>query len=634
MSVDSQVTPDGVMDAAITTVMDQMEKLDNVSTKYRNELSTALSDIKSVEIAPVEPPPVLNLPQTPVPSLNIGAQPTFNPVSLTIPNTPEFNNIDSLLSNLDLNDLEIPNAPEMPAIQLPSTPGFSQIEAPQKPQIDTDIQIPDAPVLDLPELQELIQLEIPAFVFPELPDFNGVPPTLDSITVPNVFIDWKEPQYESELLENLQAKVRIWMNEGGTGFPPAIEDALFNRARRRESRETERAVQEVVNDWASRNYSMPPGMLVKQVAGIREQGQLKASELNRDILIEASKLEIENMRFMVEQGIALEQLTSNLFSAVVNRLFEVAKFNAESQISVFNAQVALFNAQNSAFETLSTVFKTKLEGALAKLTAYKTAVDAQVALGQINEQYVQVYKAKVEAVLSNVELYKALVQGASARADVIKNQFDAYRTEVQAFGEQINAEKVKVDAYEAQVRGETAKVGMYEAQSRAYAATVQAIQSKADVKSKNIQLKMEAARTWISKYTADVDGYKAGLQASLNEVQLNTTAFSAQVDAWKASAGVDISHAEMQSRYADMNTRTNIAFAEMQIKQYESKIQKAIQEAQIALESAKALGQYSSQLAAGAMSAAHVSASISGSGSSSNSVSNSVSKSESHNYNY
>lgn len=634
MSLDSQVTPDGVMDAAITTVMDQMSKLETVSSKYRGELSEALADIKNIEIAPVDPPPILNLPQTPVPNLSIGTQPTFNPISLTIPNTPEFKNIDSLLVDLDLSDLDIPVTPEMPPIQLPETPGIQQIVAPQKPQINTDIQIPDAPVLDLPELQELIKLDIPLFVFPELPDFDGIPPNLDSITVPNVFIDWKEPKYESELLGDLQAKVKLWMNEGGTGLPAAIEDALFNRARRRESRETERAVQEAMSDWSSRNYSMPPGMLVKQIAAIREQGQLKASELNRDILIEASKWEIENLRFMVEQGIALEQLTSNLFAAVVNRLFEVAKFNAESQINVFNAQVALFNAQNSAFETLSNVYKTKLEGALAKLTAYKTAVDAQVALGQINEQYVQVFKAKIEAVLSNVELYKALVQGASARADVIKNQFDAYRTEVQAFGEQINAEKIKVDAYEAQVRGETSKIGMFEAQSRAYASTVQAIQSKADVKSKAIQLRMEAARTWISKYSADVDGYKAGLQASLSEVQSNTAAFGAQVEAWKANAGVDISHSEMQSRYADMNTRTNIAFAEMQIKQYEFKMQKAIQEAQIALESAKALGQYSSQLAAGAMSAAHISASISGSGSSNTSNSYSESKSESHNYSY
>ena len=83
-----------------------------------------------------------------------------------------------------------------------------------------------------------------------------------------------------------------------------------------------------------------------------------------------------------------------------------------------------------------------------------------------------------------------------------------------------------------------------------------------------------------------------------------------------------------------MNTRTSIAYSEMQMKEYEAKIQKAIQEAQIALEAAKAMGQYTAQLAAGAMSAAHVSASISGSGSASTSFSNSQSKSESHNYNY
>ena len=145
---------------------------------------------------------------------------------------------------------------------------------------------------------------------------------------------------------------------------------------------------------------------------------------------------------------------------------------------------------------------------------------------------------------------------------------------------------------------------------------------------------MEAAKTWIQKYTADVDGYKANLQASLNDVQLNTAAFSAQVDAWRASAGMEVSQAEMQSRFADMNVRSNIAYSEMQIKEFETKMQRSIQEAQLALEAAKSVGQYTAQLAAGAMSAAHVSASISGSGSSSSSVSRSTSESTSHNYSY
>jgi len=633
MSMDSKVAPDGIMDAAVTTVMDQMDKLDSVSTRYRNELSQALAGIKEVTVTQIEPPTRMPVPETPVPNIDLSESPKFTAIKLDKPTLPEFQSIENLLSELDLDDLNMPDAPVIPTIELPSAPGMANIEVPIRPFIDIDVHIPDAPILDMPEMDVLKQIEIPAFEFPELPDFDGVPPSISGVTVPNVFIEWKDPEYQSELLDELSAYIREGM-QGGTGLPAPIEEALFSRSRARESRETTRAVQEVVNDWSTRNFSMPPGMLVKQVASIREQGQLKASELNRDILIEASKMEIEQIRFLVQQGMSLEQLTSNIFNNFANRLFEVAKFNAESQINVFNAQIAFFNAQNEAFSVLSGVYKTKLDGALAKLTAYKTAVDAQVAVGQINEQYVQVYRSKMDAVLSNVEVYKALVQGASVRADVIKNQFDSYRSDVQAYSEQINAEKVKVEAYEAQIRGETSKAGLFDAQARAYASTIQGVQAKANVKGQQIQLKMEAARVWIGKYQADLEAYKAELQANLSEVQQNTAAFSAEVDAWRATAGMEVSQAEMQSRYADMNTRTNISYAEMQLKEYETKMQKAIQEANIALESAKAMGQYTSQLAAGAMSAAHVSASISGSGSASTSSSNSNSKSESHNYNY
>ena len=634
MSTTSSVAPDSIMDAAVSTVMDQMDKLDSISTRYRKELSESLAGIKDVVVVQVDPPQRMEMPETPVPNIDLSDAAKFSAIQMAKPNLPAFESIDDLLRDLDLNVLNMPDAPVMPTIELPSAPGMANIPLPDRPDIDTNVEIPDAPVLILPEMDELKQIEIPVFEFPELPDFNGVPPGMDNITVPDVFIEWKEPEYESEVLDDLTKYISEGIKEGGIGLPAEIEDALFNRARTRESRETSRAVQEVVNDWATRNFTMPPGMLVKQVASIREQGQARASELNRDILIEATKMEIEQIRFLVQQGMSLEQLTTNIFNNFANRMFEVARFNAESQISVFNAQIAFFNSQNEAFKTLSDVYRIKLDGALAKLTAYKTAVDAQAAIGQINEQYVQVFRAKMDAVLSNVEIYKALVQGASVRAEVIKNQFDSYRADVQAYSEQITAEKVKVEAYEAQIRGETSKASLFDAQARAYASTIQGVQAKANVKGQQIQLKMEAARVWIGKYQADLEAYKAELQANLSEVQQNTAAFGAEVEAWRATAGMEVSQAEMQSRYADMNTRTNIAFAEMQLKEYEAKMQKAIQEANIALESAKAMGQYTAQLAAGAMSAAHVSASISGSGSASTSFSNSQSKSESHNYNY
>lgn len=632
MAIIPNVNP--IIDQSIATVTDQIDKLNSVAAKFRTELTESLNEIKDIQVDQIAPPTRMPVPETPVPSIDLSGAPVFNAIQLEKPNLPEFQSIENLLSELNLDDLNMPEAPVMPTMELPSAPGMAEVPVPARPNIDTDIQLPESPTLDFPEMDTLKEIEIPVFEFPELPDFDGEPPSISEITVPDVFIEWDEPKYKSEVLDELTDYIKKGITEGGTGLPAPIEEALFNRARSRESKETSRAVQEVMNDWSSRNFTMPPGMLVKQVASIREQGQLRASELNRDILIEASKMEIEQLRFLVQQGMALEQLTVNIFNNVTNRLFEIARYNAESQINVFNAQITFFNAQNEAFSVLSGVYKTKLDGALAKLSAYKTAVDAQVAIGQVNEQYVQVYKAKMDAVLSNVEVYKALVQGASVRADVIKNQFDSYRADVQAYSEQINAEKVKVEAYEAQIRGESTKATLFDTQARAYASTIQGVQAKADVKGKQIQLKMEAARVWIGKYQADLEAYKAELQANLSEVQQNTAAFSAEVEAWRASSGMEVSQAEMQSRYVDGNTRTNIAYAEMQMKEYETKMQKAIQEANIALESAKAMGQYTAQLAAGAMSAAHVSASIGASGSVSSSSSYGDSRSESHNYNY
>lgn len=628
------VAPDSILGEAISTVESKMNQLDSLAGKYSDLLSAALGQIGSVTIHDVPAPTRLIAPTANPPDVILDAMPVYTPATLVMPPEPDNISIDDLLTGLDMVTMDdLPALPEAIPITIPEAPAMADLSAPVRPDIDTSIEIPAAPVISIPEMDDLVQITLPEFQFPQLPTFDGVPPDLANITVPNVFINWAEPEYASELLDDLVAQVKTMM-AGGTGLPAAIEDALFSRARERDSAETKRQIQEAVDNWAARDFSMPPGMLIKQANVVREQGRLKAAETNRDILVQAAQWEIENLRFAVQQGIALEQLTQNLFENMVKRLFEIARFQAESEISVFNAQISLFNAQNSAFQTLTQVYRTKLDGAIAQLTAYKTAIEGQVALGQINQQRVEVFKARLDAVQANVEVYKAMMQGASVRADTIKNQFDSYRADVQAYSEQINAEKVKFDAYESRVKGESAKAEVFDSQTRAYASTVQAIANKADIQVKSGQLKMEAAKTRIQKYMGDVDVFKARADVNLREVQNATMVFQAQVEAWRAKASTVVAEAEMESRFADMNARTNIAYAEMQISEYTARMQNAIQQAQIMLEASKALGAYTAQLAAGALSAAHVSASISGSGSATTSDGRSESKTTNYNYSY
>ena len=623
------------MQTAVNVVTEKMAMLTNLSDGYNTLLKNSLADMSGIRMDDVAQPTIITPTATPVPTINVGEAPNYTPDSLVMPADPTAPGIEALLSGLDVGDMDsLPDAPIMPWLNLPDAPGMAAIPVPLRPSIDTHVDLPDAPAVVMPEMEALEQITLPAFEFPQLPDFDGQPPSAD-FAVPNVFINWAEPEYESELLDELQGKVRAWM-QGGTGLPPAVEDALFARARERDSAETQRAVQEAMDTWAARNFTMPPGMLAKQVSAVREKGRLKAAELNRDIMVEAAKWEIENIRFAVQQGMALEQLTMNLYDNTCKRLFEVARFQAESQINVFNAQIGLFNAQNSAFQTLAQVFRTRLDGALAKLQAYKTAIDGQVALGQINQQRVEVYKAKLGGVNAAAELFNGMMRGAQVRSDVIKNQFDAYRSEIQAYAEQVGAEKAKFDAYESQVKGETAKAGVFDTQARAYASTIQGLASKADIRVKGAQLRMEAARVHLQKYATDTDAFRAKLQAALNQVQFGTQVFQAKVDGWKAKSQASISETEMQSRFADMNTRTNIAFSEMQMGAYTANINKAYQQAQIALEASKSMGQFASQLAAGAMSALHVSASVSGQGSQSETYQRSESNNTqtSHNYSY
>lgn len=627
------VAPDSILGEAISTVTKQMSTINGWADNYQGQLSNALSSIGRVNLPDIKAPDRMDVPESSPPQVDLSGMPEFSPPSLKSPDKPSPLDLNGILSGIDLDDLQLPEPPEAIPLNMPDAPNLDFGKAPERPDIDTNIELPEAPDLELPELDALEQIELPNFEFPELPTFDAEPPNADGLEVPDVFVNWSEPTYESENLDLIETEIARLM-EGGTGLPEEVENALFSRARERASAETERAVQEAVDSWASRDFSMPPGMLLKQADATRQQGRLQASEANRDIMVEATKWQIESLRFAVEQGLALEQLTTNLFENATKRMFEAAKFSAEAQISVFDAQVSLFNAQNATFDTFAKVYQTKLEGALSKLTAYKTAVEGQIALGEINKQRVDVFKAKIDAIQNNVNVYKAVMDGAKTRADVIKNQFDAYRSDIQAFAETVNAEKAKVDIYETKVNAETAKTGVLDSQARAYASTVQAVSSKSDMKVKQAQVKMDEARIEISRYLADVDSFKAELQAGLSEAQYVTEAYAAQVEGWKAQASAGVADAEMQSRFADMNTRTNIANAEMQISEYQAQMTNAVEQAKIALESSKAMGQYTAQLAAGAMSAAHVSAGITGSGSASSSDSKSTSTSTNHNYNY
>lgn len=695
-----------VMGESVEIVVKKLEELKALSDRYNAILANTLGDIGNIKIDDVPAPPSLPTPSITVPQLAIDEVPKYAQKGLALPTIPILHNLDGLLGGLDDIDLglgDMPNAPQELALDLPAAPTLKDIKAPSTPSIDLTVNLPSTPIIDrinlparpnidasidlpyapdmsLPDMVRLFDIELPVWDEPNLPAWDeSLVRTLDPAKFKFNHDWWGEKDYQSDLYDRLLTTANHMLDPakmGNFGLPDGVVNALFNKPRERLAKETKRAIQETTTRWASRGFSLPSGVLDRQIGAILDDENAKVSELNADIFVQATKEQMEQLRFAITQGLALEQHTFNVFDNMVKRLFEVARYNAEAQFKVFDYYIQVFNANNESYKLAMDIYKAKMEMVLSKLTIYKAKIEAQTAIGGLNNQLLEVYKAKLQGVQTNAEIFKTLMQGQSIKMEAVKTQLDAYRADLQGYSEALNGEKLKfelyktklegenvkadigktqaqlyatqmdayktkmqseqmkLEAYDTKVKGELAKVQIYDTQVKAYSERLRAYQAKGDVGLKQIQIKTDLAKSYIAKYGAELDGYKANLQANLSLVQTQAEGFRAGVDAWRSKVQMQISNLEMQSRWTDMQTRTSIAFGEMKAKEYEALIKNAQTRAQIALEQAKSVGGYAAQLAAGAMSAGHISASISASGSASESRSKSESTSTSHNYSY
>lgn len=542
---------------------------------------------------------------------------------------PNFEDPASLLVGID-DPIDEPPAfnPSIAGLSIPPTPApIDTSGLPVRPALD-GVAIPDAPTLAIPTLPSLQDIVIPTFVFPDLPVFDATAPEFIDAP-PSVVMNWSEPVYESELLDELTAKVR-WMLEGGTGIPPIVEQALFDQARMREDQTANKAVSEAFGTWAGRGFDLPPGMLVEQVNAAFEQNQLQVNALSREILTKSAVWEIENLRFAVQQGLALEQLLVTIFNNMAQRVFDAAKYQVESSLSLFNAQVSLFNSRQSAYTAAANVYETRLKGELSKLDVFRAEIEGQKAIGEANEQQVKVYQARLSALATEVDIYKARMEGAKVQADVVRNTLEAYKADISAYAERLNADKSRFEAYKTQVEAEAAKAGILESESKAFAATVQAFESKNNIKVQKIRARVEAIQAMVGKYTALIEAERSKVNAQVSVVQANTSAYTADVGRFTAEVQANSSEKELAARLIEARMRNNIALFEVKIKEYEAAVARIIEIARLKNEAMKGASVVAAQIGAGAMAGMHVSASLSGSGS----LSGSDSLSISHNHNY
>lgn len=623
-----QLEPFEVYDRPATIVETQVAEMTQRADETLERANAAIAALADVAVGydfGAPPNPIL-------PDINIGSR--SRP---TQPDTGLLGQVDDYtVPAFSLLDAEagftFEDAPEFdPSIgpfSIPDAPApIDASGAPVRPEL-RDVALPTAPDITEPSIDTLAQIEIPSFTFPELPTFEDEEPEFTGAT-PTTQIQWQESAYSSTLLDTTRDRV-MQMLSGGTGLPQAIERALFDRARGREDLTAARAIDQVTADWAARGWDRPQGAQAAQIDAVREQNQLQANALAREILINSAQWEIENLRFAVAQGIAIEQVLIGLWNSMAERALQVARFKVEADIQLFNSLVALFNARQQSRQIAVQVFQAKLQAELAKLDEFRLRIEAEKAKADLNESLVRVYQARVQAIGQRVEVFKTLMEGQRIQSDIERNRIEAYKVDVDAWAETVRARLAEYQGYAERIRGELAKAQVLEAESRAFAATVQAQESNNNTKIARMGSRVQALQASVTKFQALLSAERERIAGQLGAIQARAQSFSADVSRYTADQNAETSERELRFRIIEDRLRNTLALFDTVNRRWESSMTRLQEQSRIKVSQLSAAGQYTSQLAAGAMAALNISASLSGNGS----ASTTSSYSTSHVYNH
>lgn len=525
-------------------------------------------------------------------------------------------------------EIELPNAPAVPSGEpdAPGDPGESpNRNAPTAPMLN-DYTAPTLIDPEHPQFGDYINGVVPdpefiEIVLPPVPtinldaiQFTATPPEYRGPEIDLAEFDFQEREYDALLIEQTQAVIeRIF--DGGSGLPVAVENALYEQARERETESGERAVEQARDEWAARGYRVPAGPLLKQISRAREEADKRISELARTQFIEFWRIQLEQLRFAVTSAIQLEELWLRKFISSEERRLQAARFRLDLAIAVVNAYVSRLNAEAIVYQTEAGVFKTRIEAELAKLQVYSEQIRGLQLIGELNEQQVRIYSERVRAVLANVEIYRANISAFEALLRANVSKVDVFRAQLQAETDKVTRFEAEIRAFNGLLQGDNQKLERFRTLAQLYGTKADVWKTKYDVNRDVFNAEVELQRLKRDEFAANMERVRALLETERTRVTSLLEKYRTQAEITKTAAEVDISEGELKLREYLATLEQAKSAADVAIKVGETNIQSALQAANIMLRAKETASTTYAQLAAGITSAASASASISGNGS-------------------
>tara|TARA_R110002049_G_scaffold61446_1_gene163657 strand:+ start:1560 stop:3491 length:1932 start_codon:yes stop_codon:yes gene_type:complete len=633
--------PIGGFTAAWEIIPDQFTYFTNIANGYiqaANEFSQQLADY---DIAPINITPVVwdsgaaftPFEQPTEPADFVAPNPQFTGSQ---PNAPTQVVVDT--SGLDIAP-DYGVAPAQPAITIPQAPTVSLPNQPGAAPALSDVAIPTyegGPLplvpslfeLDLPDSPDVVltnlEIDRPAFIPPgalqddyyrDLDDFRdvlwtGIDAELTAAGIPDV---------------NTRLNAML---AGGTGLPANIEQALFDRAIGRDEVSSVQAVEQAHTEWGARGFDLPGSTLLARVQEIRQANRAERGRINRELSIQFHTQEIENLRFTVQQGIALEGALLEAHTRIYDSARQLADGHWSIAKGIYDSALDIYRLQLEVYRTDIEAFKEKLQIELTKLEVYRSELEAQRVVGQLNEQLVAIYNAELQGVLAGVEVFKAEVSAADSQIRAEQSKLEAYKTQVDAYSARLDGERIKFEIYNTQVGAEETRARVYASQVDAYGKRIDAYRTQVGAEASKIEALTRVEESNIRRYAEQVSAWRSGIEADTRNLQAFVEVYRSQLSKYEALLSSEQYRVTGEARNFELEVQQERTRVEALIAQTGQTIEQMKHITSMGLSATETAAQVNSQLAAASMSAINVGASMS----SSNSVSASDSRSCSTNF--
>lgn len=525
------------------------------------------------------------------PGTDLAAAPAFSGTNLVIDDAPGFDDIP------------------VPTIAYNAQPNTPNVAVPTEPAGQTSLVMPYAPNYTLPAPPTFESLNLPVVPAVALPEWALDTPKWEE---PNFTEAWTfQPEaYTSTLVSTLVEALKP-MIQAPAGLPVVIERALFDRNRSRIEVETSRAVDQVWADSAGRGFDIPQGISLDQVRQLRQNAQGSMAEASRDVLIRQMELALEQQRFAITQGAALEATLIELHNQRQSYLLQAATFARDSALAVLNYRVQVFQMRMTAYQAEASVFRDRIQAELGKVEVYRAQLDGQRMIGEMNDQLVRRYTAQIQAVNSIADFYRTQVETVRIQADIQMQAIEKYRAQIQGYTARWQAYQAEIGGYTAGIQAQAAKVDLYRSMVDAQAKRIDAWATASNIE-------VERAKLNLSEHNQQLTVWRAGLEkmeALLGVERARLTAvgqsWDAQARIYAASADVESSASAAADRSFQLGLESERENVDTQLKVAEMKTRNTEFLAQQMAEIQRAIAQIAAQLAASTMSAVNYGASIS-----------------------